>query len=444
MKIRIFRSGKGDCLLISGNKGGKILVDGGVSAAYDKYIAAELAKEKVIDLACISHIDDDHIGGFLKMIEDLVAWRAYDYQVNNGNAKAKKPKVPRPPQSLKQIWHNAFHDVVKDNNGEIESMLAASANILTASANPIIRNEGEITLSKAQAVQLSRRLKPEQLNIPLNASFKKKFAMYRKGGKPFRFGSLGVLVIAPFEADLDKLREEWNEWIKKSKAQITAVKKKVDKDSGQLSTSATPALEYRKAIATEWEPLILKELDIKGGLEAAVKKLGVREKVTTPNLASIMFLLQEGKKTVLMTGDGHWEDILKGLEASGKLKKNGTLHVDVLKVQHHGSEHNWSPDFGKRITASNYIFCGNGEHENPDLDVLAALIGSRTKGHEYYSDSPKAKDDYTIWLNCNAKEAEAKGRPHMVKVEKLLNGKQPKNLSVKFMPVGKNYLEFEV
>ncbi len=443
MKIKIFRSGKGDCLLLTGKNGGKILVDGGVSNAYDNYIAAELSKEKELDLACVSHIDDDHIGGFLKMIEDLVEWRAYDYQLKNGNKKAKKPGVPRPPDVVKQIWHNAFHDIVKDNIGEIESMLAASANILTASTNPLIKKEGEITLSKAQAVQLSRRLKPEQLNIPLNASFKKKFAMYRKGAKPFKFGSLQVTVIAPFETDLDDLRKEWNDWIKASKTQITAIKKKVDRDAGTLATATTPELEYRKALATAWEPRIIKEMQ-STELTNAVKKLGVREKVTTPNLASIMFLVQEGTKTVLMTGDGHWEDILKGLEATGKLKKGGNLHVNVLKVQHHGSEHNWSTNFGKRITADHYIFCGNGEHENPDLDVLKALIGSRTKGHEYQANSKKSTENYTIWLNTNAKDGDAKGKSHRVKIQKLLGTGQPKNLSVNYMPVGKSFMEFAV
>ena len=63
---------------------------------------------------------------------------------------------------------------------------------------------------------------------------------------------------------------------------------------------------------------------------------------------------------MLLTGDGHFADILKGLEHNGLLKEGKGLHVDVLKVQHHGSEHNFKREFAKRITADHYVICGNG------------------------------------------------------------------------------------
>lgn len=35
------------------------------------------------------------------------------------------------------------------------------------------------------------------------------------------------------------------------------------------------------------------------------------------------------------------------------------------------------PSFCRRITAENYIFCANGEHDNPDLRVLELILDSR-------------------------------------------------------------------
>jgi len=64
--------------------------------------------------------------------------------------------------------------------------------------------------------------------------------------------------------------------------------------------------------------------------------LGNRKKVTTPNLASLMFLAEENGKSILLTGDGHGDDILKGLAHHQALDANERLQVDVLKVQHHG------------------------------------------------------------------------------------------------------------
>src|SRR5207253_2399345 len=109
------------------------------------------------------------------------------------------------------------------------------------------------------------------------------------------------------------------------------------------------------------------------------KELGDRKKVTPPNLASIMLYVTDNDRKMLMTGDGHGDDIIKGLEFLGVLPKNGSLHVDLLKVQHHGSEHNMPKNFPTRITADHYVFCGNGFAGNPEPDVVNLLFNSRTR-----------------------------------------------------------------
>ncbi|MEO6721232.1 MAG: MBL fold metallo-hydrolase [Ferruginibacter sp.] len=440
MKIRTFQSGKGDCLLINSGEV-NILVDGGVTNAYTKFISKELTKLKrkkvSIDLACVSHIDDDHIGGFLQMIEDLVDWRVYDFQKKNGNNVIKKPLSNRPPE-IKEIWHNAFHDVVPENAGEIEDMLAASADILSASENPLLVQMGEIAFSKAQAIQLSRRLKPQQLNIPLNAFFDGKLAMFRQNTPTKTLGNLQISMIAPFKEDLDQLRKEWNKWLDESQAQVQKIREKVDKDLDSLITGTAPEITFFEALADEWAPALLSQID------TAVKVLGKRQKVTTPNLASIMFLVEEGTKTLLMTGDGHWQDILKGLKATGKLDEQQGLHLDVLKVQHHGSEHNLSDDFCKVITATNYIFCGNGENENPDLDVVRAIVKSRTTNPAI---TQQAKNKFTLWFNCDSNaDSNLAARAHMKSLELLLadlSSQFPK-LKFKFLNTAKGFFDLTI
>jgi beta-lactamase superfamily II metal-dependent hydrolase len=440
MKIKIFQSGKGDCILINSGQV-NILVDGGVSNAYTKFISKELNKLKkkkiAIDLACVSHIDDDHIGGFLQMIEDLVDWRVFDFQKANGNTVLQKPLSFRPPE-IKEIWHNAFADVLENNAGEIEEMLAASADILSASSNPLLVEMGEIAFSKAQAIQLSRRLKPQQLNIPLNSFFDGKLAMCRQNMVPKTMGNLQITLIAPFKEDLEELRKEWNKWLEDNSAQVKKIRDKVDKDIDSLVTNTTPEIAFFEALADEWAPALLSQID------TAAKVLGKREKVTTPNLASIMFLVEEGDKTLLMTGDGHWQDILKGLKTTGKLDEQQGLHLDVLKVQHHGSEHNLSEDFCKLITATNYVFCGNGEHENPDLDVVKTIINSRTTD---LAITAKAKNKFTMWFNCDSNaDSNLAARAHMKELEMLLaeSAGQFSNLRFKFLDTTKGYFNITV
>lgn len=438
MLIKIYQSDKGDCLLINSGKK-NILVDGGMAGSFTKFVTPDIARMRKtgqpLDLVCVSHIDADHISGILQMVEDEVDWRVYDYHKSNGNKNIKKPVNARPPV-IKKIWHNAFHETVKDNTGEIEDMLAAQANIFSASNHPLVREVGEVAFSQRQAILLSRRLRAEQLNIPLNTDHDGKLVMYRNNTAPVKIGNLSIHIIAPFEADLRKLRTDWNAWLKKNKEAIAGIKATVDKDSEALGNSLSPHINFYTSMARQFTPLVLAEL--------TNKKLGDRNKVTPPNLASIMFLATENNKTLLMTGDGHWKDIIKGLKAINKFDKDHGAHLNVLKVQHHGSEHNLNEEFCKQVTADHYIFCGNGEHSNPDVDVVEVLINSRTSNPGI---TPQAKNTFTLWFNSSAKATEKdKNKTHMAKIEKLVKAKAKKykNVKYKFIPANRKYLSLTV
>ena len=93
-----------------------------------------------------------------------------------------------------------------------------------------------------------------------------------------------------------------------------------------------------------------------------------------PNLSSIMLLAAAEGKTVLLTGDGLGAHLLKNLKQAGLLDAKGQLHVNVLKMPHHGSVRNVSLDFLKQITADQYIISANGKDGNPDPDTLKWLV----------------------------------------------------------------------
>ena len=70
-------------------------------------------------------------------------------------------------------------------------------------------------------------------------------------------------------------------------------------------------------------------------------------------------MVEEDSKTLLLTGDSQQDKILKGLRLSGYLpREGGGLHVNVLKAQHHGSEHNFDEEFCRTVSADHYLFCG--------------------------------------------------------------------------------------
>jgi beta-lactamase superfamily II metal-dependent hydrolase len=398
VKLTVFQSDKGDCLLLTGAGGERVLVDGGMSASYAQHVAPALgalrAQGHALDLVYVSHIDEDHIAGVLQLMDDLVAWRVHDFQVANGNPTHKAPKAPRPPE-VKAIWNNAFHDQVGRNSGKIEDMLAASAAVLSGTEDEALKDVAQrhqdLANSIPEALQLSHRIADGQLGIPLNGPFGNRLAMVRPAAGPVAVGALQLFVLAPFEADLKKLRAEWNKWLKANGEVVQTIRRKAREDQDLLGNEVVRLMAR---------------------LVAEAKVLGNRKKVTAPNLASLMLLAEEQGKTVLLTGDGHRDDILKGLAHQQKLDAQGRLHVDVLKVQHHGSEHNIDEAFCRAVTADDYVFCGNGAHLNPDLDVVETLVTARL------AVDPRP---FKLWFNSSsAVPGKAADRAQMKKVEDLV------------------------
>lgn len=449
MRFTIFQSDKGDCVLLTGRDGKQVLVDGGMRDSYTKHVSPVLNRlhrnKKKIDVVCVSHIDRDHVWGVLQMMDDLVDWRVHEFQIKNGNPTHRAPKSKRPPE-VKEIWHNAFHEQLGKNAGPIEEMLAAQARILSGHDNPrvleLAEGLGELALSEGDAIRLSRRVGAKQLNIPLNPDYDGRL-MFHAGDDPLRVGGMRMWVIGPYASELSELRKRWNEWLQANKNELGRIRRRARGDEERLATSeldlvVNPLRAQARELASSSDFAIV--------LNLVQKVLGRRESVTIPNLASLMLLVEEKGKKILLTGDGHWEDILDGLDDAGRLDANGRLHVSVLKVPHHGSEHNTHPDFCKAITADHYVFCGNGAHANPDLDVVNAYIDSRLGKPSQLSPNPEVTRPYKLWFSCSSKNPnKTKHITHMRKLEKLVRARAKKSSGrMRFKLMTRSSEEFNV
>lgn len=407
MKLRIFQSEKGDCLLLEGATGGRILCDGGMAASMRRVVRAELAKlrkkKKVIDAAYVSHIDQDHISGVLALLEDELEWRIFDHHKKNGHAGFKSPKVPRPPE-IKTIWHNAFSAQLGGASGPVQDLLAAAAPALIATREPKLMDVGEhlydIATSIPEAIKVSRLAGPKMLGIPLNkipgVAGPAKLLMVRPKNKAFKIGSMKLTIVGPTKYELERLREGWNTWLKTNGDTVSKIDKELKKRMDEFSAALTvPApIDLR-----DWNGIP----DHKG--------------VTAPNIASLMLMVEENGKRLLLTGDSQQDFILAGLKKTGFLA-NGHLHLDVHKIQHHGSEHNVDEDFVRQVSADHYVFCGNGQHENPDLRVIQMVFDSRLGPPAKRALAPQAAGrKFTMWFST---EGDGKADPHMGKVKKLV------------------------
>jgi len=401
MHLTAFRSGKGDCLILENSKrSARILVDGGMPDAYRKHVAPALAelrkKEKKLDVVYVSHIDEDHIGGILAMLDAEVAWRVHKFQKDEGNSKHKEPDAPRPVAAGK-IWHNAFHEQLKKNAGAVEEAIAAAAPVLSRADLVEMREAGlemsELVTSIHQAIQVSRRIGKRQLGIPLNPEAKGKLMMARKGQKPFNVGGMRVTVLGPTAKHLERLRKDWNTWLRDNEKALKEIREKAARGEKSFGTS-----DVRRLLRA---------------LSLPAEAFGDPSSVTPPNLASLTLLVEEGDESILLTGDARGDQMLDGLRDAGRLSNGATLQVNVLKVQHHGSKNNIDPEFCDTVIATDYVFCGNGEqHGNPHPDVVELIAERRRKVDA---------TNFRFWFN-SSEAVEEKQAPaaHMAEIEKLV------------------------
>lgn len=402
MKLRIFNSADGDCLLLEGADGKLVLVDGGRSASMKEHVAPHLGalrdKGRKLEAIYVSHIDADHVEGVLKLLDTELEWRIFDANAARGEP-SREPDMERPPV-VKALWHNAFHDLLGKNSGAIASQIAASAPVMLATRNPALTAHGlalhGIALSNAQAMKISRLLRPDLLDIPLNAipGNKTKPKLLRaQAFAPFRIGRMRFTIIGPTDVELKALRDEWNLWLRTEPDQVQKIRDEMDADAERV----------------------------------ALGRIGIG-KVTTPNLASLAFLVQEGNVRILLTGDGRHDLLMNGLRDAGLLDDDDAIHVDVLKVQHHGAAANMDETFAAKVTADHYVFCGNGAHDNPEVSVLKAIFDARMADG---TDRP-----FTFWFSSArvrtaASDNQKKFKVIQTAVDKL-PGKSDGRLELKF------------
>jgi hypothetical protein len=230
-----------------------------------------------------------------------------------------------PPIVFERFWHNSFNDLIDDDDAELGTLQTV---VNTASLGGSVQpNTSAVIASVKQGRQV--RLNLEALGIDGNKPFGSLIVAGHKKS-PFELGNLKISVVAPLFEQVKKLQKKWDTDLKKLKK------------------------------AKEGKAKIAEFLD-----------------ESVPNLSSIVLLIQSGKKTMLLTGDGRGDHTLEGLEKTKVIKKGGKLHVNVLKLPHHGSVRNVDQKYFDRITADHYIASANGRDGNPDLPTLKHISAAR-------------------------------------------------------------------
>lgn len=348
--LDVQRARKGDCFLLhfgTKDEPGLVLVDGGPKSVYQPYLKPRLKKIKaardhdeqeplLMDLLMVSHVDDDHIQGILDLTkEEILAKKAHRPQLLN----------------VLSFWHNSFDEIIDHESEDLTTSMKKQFGEAAVSGG------GDLPDAERLEVEEESSEHPEVVGSSLKvlASIEQGFRLRQDAeGLGFRrnpeFG--GRLIIAHEKG------------------------KGIDIARGLIFTVVGPMAPELKALQKkhlEW----LEDLKKEG--KSLPKALAAYVDASVANLSTIVVLAELGGKRMLLTGDARGDKILKGLQLTGLLgpSEDSTMHVDLLKVPHHGSANNLDHDFFERITASHYVFSGNGEHGNPEREAMEMLWGAR-------------------------------------------------------------------
>jgi beta-lactamase superfamily II metal-dependent hydrolase len=321
LNLHVVQAEYGDCFILESKQGKEstaILIDGGPYQTFEKHLKPTFQKlptNRKLDLVVLSHIDNDHIIGLLDLLDEIKSQRE----------KGKKELI-----KVYELWHNSFNDILRIDVEPFLFFKNIYINQNLISKKEEEKNQRIISSIIMKGFQQGKDLAllAKTLKISINPRFNK-LVVVDEIVKSIHLKNITIRILGPTRKNLEKLRQEWKDWFTKKK-QI----QNVDSD-------------------------LLQILD-----------------TSVPNLSSIMFLAEIQNKKLLFTGDGSGEDVIRLFSKNEMLDEQGKMHVDVLKVPHHGSDRNVSKEFFNTINSHYYVISANGRDDNPSLATLRWIIES--------------------------------------------------------------------
>lgn len=200
------------------------------------------------------------------------------------------------------------------------------------------------------------------------------------GGKAVRVGGVpgdritlaDDMIITLLSPDTDALEVLMKDW--KEHAQEWEI------DPGNLDQAWEQLVE-----ATKFHPD--SELTLgPGDLTDTLRRLLKGKDPSKANRSSIAFIAEHYGKSCMFLGDAVMSVVCGSLERLGATKDR-PVRVDAVKLSHHGSIKNITPNFFELVEAKHYLVSSNGDrHHHPDPEAIEAIIqGARVKP--------------TIWFN---------------------------------------------
>ncbi len=342
MKIILNDAGNGDCILIQNNST-NILIDGGTADSFSNWYDT-IKNLESLDAIFITHIDDDHVNGIIKLIE-------------KNNSLEKKININK-------FFFNGIEQIL-----ELKTELDNEYNDDFDAISSCFSKINDENIGFSEGTSLSYLLKDNQINSLSNG----KIIHNKTFSEPFDIGDISIEIIGPNLSSLLELKESWLQILRER-----GIKKRI------LSKKHVNAFECY--VNTLNDEISLSE-NISSEIFESVEQLAnttYKADLSLSNKCSFSFLIKSDTKSILMLGDTHTETVINWLNE----KDIHLLDIDAVKVSHHGSKKNISKELIERLNCNKYLISTNGQiFGHPDFETLARIAMFSTKA------------DTTIYIN---------------------------------------------
>jgi beta-lactamase superfamily II metal-dependent hydrolase len=316
-------AGPGDALVVEYGDGPtthRVLVDGGTPPthrAIRDVLAALPDQESMLELFVLTHVDTDHIGGVLKLLSPV-------------------PKG----MEVRDFWFNERRhlepaSILGPVDGEI---LGVFLDRLPWTWNGVFQPEGK------------------RGNFPV-------MIPDRPGAAPPCFeleGGMSITLLSPGPTEVTALQKAW------AKELDT---KKLDPSADDFAERLSEQM-HRRGVEP---PSLLGEEDAMTVDELAAQRF--TEDPSPANGSSIAMLLEHNERSCLLTGDAVPSAMLPPIRALLRERRQTKLRVDAVKLPHHGSRNNVSPELVDVLDSPRWLFSTNGaQHDHPDPQAVARVI----------------------------------------------------------------------
>lgn len=320
-----------------------ILIDGGYVDTYKNYLLPTLkeiaARGGELDVVVVTHIDGDHISGIIRMMEDM-------------------------PIGIREIWYNGYRHIQS-----VAVTVAEKETFVHRNISKECQAEKAKTISAKQGCTLSALIAKN--GISWNTPSKGYTIM---APMTFPLGDAIIHVLSPNNEDIEALESFWKKRLIKDGLLKKAHSEEYWDDAYEFSISKDmPGFHFHeKKVSKSYDLLMLcKEV--------------YEPDSSASNGSSISFVLETEGKRLLFLGDSHAETVVASLRTL-YCEEKAPYKFDAVKLSHHGSYNNNSPELFSLIVSDKWLISTNGDKYNhPDMPTLAHIITSGVNNQLYFN-----------------------------------------------------------